>query len=311
MRFTIKQLEYFVAAGEAGSVKLAAEKIAISQPSISSAISHIESELQLQLFVRHHAQGLSLTSSGRRVLHEAKLFLKQGEGLYTLASELNNEIRGQLSVGCMITLAPMLAPQIAHSFTTENPGVTVETAEGGHEEILDMLRNVDIDMAITYDLPTQENMSFEALADLPPYVLVSAQHRLAKKSELALKELVDEPMILLDLPYSAQYFRSLFENKNLTARVSNRSRNQEVVRAMVANGYGYTIANVRPKNATAMDGRKLKAIPLTGKHKSMKIGIMTLIQERKPIILEAFEAHCRKLISARKIPGMLQEIRCS
>jgi len=81
MRFTIKQLEYFVAAGEVGSIKEAATKIAISQPSISSAISHLESELQLQLFVRHHAQGLSLTSSGRRIFNEAKLLLKQGEGL--------------------------------------------------------------------------------------------------------------------------------------------------------------------------------------------------------------------------------------
>ena len=163
-------------------------------------------------------------------------------------------------------------------------------------------------MAITYDLPTQDNMSFEALADLPPYILVSSQHPLAKKSQLALKELVDEPMILLDLPFSAQYFRSLFESKNLTAEVHGRSRNQEVVRAMVANGYGYTIANVRPKNATAMDGRRLKAIPLTGKHKPMKIGIMTLTQDRKPLIQSAFESHCRKLINDRKIPGMLPEI---
>ena len=308
MRFTIKQLEYFVAAGEAGSIKLAAEKIAISQPSISSAISHLESELQLQLFVRHHAQGLSLTSSGRRILNEAKLFLKQGEGLYVVASELNNEIRGQLSLGCMVTLAPMLVPQLAHAFTSENPGVTLQTSEGGHEDMLKMLRQVDIDVAVTYDLPAQDDMNFEALANLPPYVLVSSQHKLAKKRELNLKELAGEPMILLDLPFSTQYFNSLFESKNLTATVHARSGNQEVVRAMVANGYGYTIANVRPKSLTALDGRKLKAIKLNGKHKPMKIGIMTLKQVHKPLILEAFELHCRKLISEKKIPGMFAEI---
>ncbi|OED37552.1 LysR family transcriptional regulator [Chromatiales bacterium (ex Bugula neritina AB1)] len=307
MRFTIKQLEYFVAAGEAGSIKLAAERIAISQPSISSAISHLESELQLQLFVRHHAQGLSLTSSGRRILSEAKLFLRQGEGLYAIASELNNEVRGRLSFGCMITLAPMLAPQLAHSFTSEHPGVTLKTTEGGHEEMLRMLRQVDIDVAISYDLPIQDDMNFEALADLPPYVLVSSQHSLAKRQELSLKDLADEPMILLDLPYSSQYFSSLFESKNLAASVHARSRNQEVVRAMVANGYGYTIANVRPKNLAALDGRKLKAIRLSGRHKPMKIGIMTLNQNRKPLILMAFESHCRRLISGRKIPGMFSD----
>ena len=216
MRFTLKQLEYFVAAGETGSIKEAAEKISISQPSISSAISTLESELQLQFFVRHHAQGLTLTSSGRRMFNEAKLFLKQGEELYAIASELNNEIRGNLSLGCMITLAPMLVPQLVNDFTSENHGVTLKTSEGGHEDMLKMLRQVDIDVAITYDLPIPDDMNFESLADLAPYVLVSSQHALAKKPALSLKELADEPMILLDLPYSAQYFNDLFESKSLT-----------------------------------------------------------------------------------------------
>jgi len=184
----------------------------------------------------------------------------------------------------------------------------MQTTEGGHEEMLKMLRQVQIDVAITYDLPTQEDMNFEVLANLPPYVLVSKQHRLAQKHELTLKELSDEPMILLDLPFSTQYFNSLFESKNLNVNVHARSGNQEVVRAMVANGYGYTIANVRPKSLAALDGRKLKAIKLTGRHKPVKIGIMTLIQPHKPLLLTAFESHCRKLINERRIPGMSQEI---
>jgi len=156
MRFTIKQLEYFVATGEAGSIKLAAEKIAISQPSISSAISHLETELQVQLFVRHHAQGLSLTSSGKRIMREAKLFLRQGESLYSVASELKNEVHGRLSVGCMITLAPMVAPQLGHSFMIKTPGAELNMYECSHEELLRMLNQVEIDAAITYDLPSHD-----------------------------------------------------------------------------------------------------------------------------------------------------------
>ena len=65
MRFSLRQLEYFIAAGEAGSIPQASERINISQPSISTAISQLEQELDTQLFVRHHAQGLSLTPAGR------------------------------------------------------------------------------------------------------------------------------------------------------------------------------------------------------------------------------------------------------
>lgn len=64
MRFTFRQLEYFVATGESGSIRLASERIHVSQPSISTAISQLEREFGLTLFVRQHAQGLSLTPAG-------------------------------------------------------------------------------------------------------------------------------------------------------------------------------------------------------------------------------------------------------
>ena len=73
---------------------------------------------------------------------------------------------------------------------------------------------------------------------------------------------------------------------------------------MVANGYGFAIANVRSKSALASDGRELVSIALAGRHKPMRLGVATLAQARKPKILLAFEAHCRELISDREIPGM-------
>jgi len=97
----------------------------------------------------------------------------------------------------------------------------------------------------------------------------------------------------------------MMESKNLTPNIHASSSNPEVVRTMVANGYGYTITNVRPKNLAALDGRKLKSIALAGEHKSMKIGIMTLLQDHKPRILTAFEEHCRGMITKDHIPGML------
>ncbi len=86
MRYTLRQLGYFIAAAETGSITLASERVHISQPSISTAISHLERELGVQLFVRHHAQGLSLTPIGQIMLKEAKRLVEQAEGLYALAS---------------------------------------------------------------------------------------------------------------------------------------------------------------------------------------------------------------------------------
>ena len=70
MKFTLRQLAYFIAAAETGSITQASKRASISQPAISTAISHIERELEVQLFLRHHAQGLSLTPAGRALLRE-------------------------------------------------------------------------------------------------------------------------------------------------------------------------------------------------------------------------------------------------
>ena len=304
MRITLKQLEYFVAAGEMSSIKLAAMRIHISQPSISSAISHLERELGVQLFVRHHAQGLALTSSGKTMLREAKLMLRQAQGLYTIAGELNNEMRGRLSVGCMVTLAPMIAPELGHAFSKLHPGVMLSMIEGSHQDLLDKLRQVEIDVAICYDLQVPADIQFEPLASLPPHVLLSSNHKFARRTSIELVELAGEPMVILDLPQSREYFVSLFESKNLVPTIVARAANQEVVRTMVANNYGFTISNVRPRNLTALDGRKLVSVRLAGEHTPMQIGISTLAQERKPMILTVFEQHCRNLITDSGIPGM-------
>ncbi len=305
MRYTLRQLEYFIAAGETGSITLASERIAISQPSISTAISHLEQELGVQLFVRHHAQGLSLTPAGRKLLAEAKHLIEQAEALYAAASEATDQVRGQLSVGCMVTLAPMIMPELAHGFMAAFPSTRIRHFEANQEWLLDGLRRAEIDVALTYDLQIPEGIVFSPLASLPAHVVVSEAHPFARLSAVSLQDLAAEPLILLDLPISREYFLALFLKEGLQPKIHSRSAHQDVVRTMVANGYGYTLANVRPRSDLALDGRRVVRVRLSGEHRPMVIGTATLGNLRKSRLLEAFEAHCRSYVSDAYIPGMV------
>ncbi len=304
MRYTLKQLEYFVAAAECGSIKLAADKIRISAPSISTAIAHLEEEFGVQLFVRRHAQGLSLTRAGKQLAREARLSIRQAMSLYNIADELASEISGQLVIGCMVTLAPMIAPEIVRTFSKKHSRVELAIIEGSHEQLLEQLNCVSVDAALSYDLQFPDEVSFEPLVSLPPQVLLPAQHKLARESAIRLKQLNTEPLILLDLPYSRQYFASIFQKEGLPMSVAVRSGSQEMIRSMVANGLGYTITNVRPKTRTTLDGRKLVSIPLEGRHQPMKIGLATLHTRYQPGILNAFQQHCRDIFAGDNVPGM-------
>jgi DNA-binding transcriptional LysR family regulator len=224
-RITQRQLEYFVASGEAGSISAASERIHVSSPSISAAITHMEAELGIQLFVRHHAQGISLTAVGRQVMQEAKLILEQMTNLYTIASESLNTVRGPLRVGCLEWLAPMITPELVFGFGRAFPGVRLTQVEGNHEEMLEKLRSAEIDIALTYDLVTSDDIDFQPLAQLPPYVMVGEYHPLASLSAVSMLDLEDYPVVLLDTPWSREYFLSFFMQAGTTPNIIMRSSN--------------------------------------------------------------------------------------
>jgi DNA-binding transcriptional LysR family regulator len=142
------------------------------------------------------------------------------------------------------------------------------------------------------------------LASLPPYALFGASHPLARERTIKLSQLAALPMVLLDLPMSREYFLALFIRERLKPNIAWSSAKFEVVRSMVANGLGYTLANVRPRADVALDGRRLHRVALAGDPPPLRMGIATSKQLRKTRLAEVFERHCRELISENYIPGM-------
>ncbi len=304
MKFTFRQLGYFIAAAETGSITHASKRANISQPAISTAISHVERELGVQLFLRYHAQGLSLTPAGRALLREAKQLLKQAEGLYSAAADISHQVRGELSVGWFSTLAPIVMPELVHAFLKSFPEAQIRSVESHQEGLLQSLRRAETEIAVTYDLNISEDIAFTPLASLPPYALFGAGHPLAHERSVKIAQLAGLPMVLLDLPMSREYFRALFLRERAEPQIAWASTQQEVVRTMVANGLGYTLANVRPRSQVALDGRRVYSVPLGGDPPPMRIGTATLHQLKKTRLVEAFERHCQSLVSDREVPGM-------
>jgi len=305
VNLTLRQLSYFIAAAEAGSITAASKRASISQPAISTAVSHIERELGVQLFLRHHAQGLSLTSAGRSLLREAKQLLKQVDGLYSAAAEVSHQVRGQLAVGWFSTLAPVVMPELVQSFMTAFPGTLVVSREGHQEDLVAGLRRSEIDLAITYDLEIAADIAFAPLVALPPHAMFGEAHPLARKSSVTLAELARLPMVLLDLPMSRDYFYGLFRRERLEPTVQWSSPQPDVVRTMVANGFGYTLANVRPRAELALDGRRLYRVPLAGDPPAVRVGIATLKQQRRTRLAQVFESHATEAINDSHVPGMV------
>lgn len=261
--YTLRQLKYFVTTVHSGSVAEASRKLYIAQPSISTAIKNLEDNFGLQLFIRHHAQGVSLTPSG-------KWFYKRVQKLLQMAHEFeqnvladNDVISGKIGIGCFETVAPLILPKLIRDFKTCYPGVEINVRDGDQHELKQGLANGKFDLTLLYNHDLDNDMTVELLQTPgKPYVLLPAQHTFATRPSVSLENLADKPMILLDVLPSRKYFVSLFTKAGITPNIVFRSPSIEMVRGMVGQGFGFAMLVTRPYGEHSYDGQPLVTIEL-------------------------------------------------
>jgi DNA-binding transcriptional LysR family regulator len=298
MTFTLKHLAYFVAAAEEASVTAAARRLNVSQPSISAAIGQIEDRFGLTMFVRHHAQGLSPTPAGRRLMVEARSLLAHAEELRLGALGLATALSGELQVGCFVTFAPLVMPGLLRTFGEAYPDIRIRLHEEHLQGLVDGLRDGRFDCALTYDLGLGPDLEFQELGEVPLHALLPDGHALARDDTVSLADLAAEPMILLGLPQSREYFLSIFYSQRLEPRIAHETPSFEMVRGLVANGYGCSIMHSRPPSDLALDGRRLAYRPIREAVRPTRLGLARLGRARPTQMAAAFAAFCGEALAA-------------
>ncbi|WP_137896270.1 LysR family transcriptional regulator [Ramlibacter sp. 2FC] len=261
IHINLRQLEYFVAAARHGGAARAAEALAVSQPSISKAIADLEALWGEALFVRLHARGLELTAAGAERHRQAHALLAQAR---RLEAPRSGALAGLLRVGCLSTLAPRWLPDMLLRLRAAHPAIEVQLVEGDTEALTRMLERGTLDLALLYDLGLARGVRLEPLAELWPYALLPWGHPLARSASLSLAELAREPLVLIKLPHSREYFLSLFRQAGVTPRIVQESASLEMVRSLVANGLGVSLLTTRPARDWAYDGKRIACRRLRG-----------------------------------------------
>lgn len=262
--YTLRQLRYFVTTVESGSVAEASRKLYIAQPSISTAIKGLEESFGVQLFIRHHAQGVSLTPSGTRFYEKALELLRVAREFEQNALADNDIVAGQIDIGCFETVAPLYLPQLIAGFRALYPGVDIRIRDGEQQELVQGLTAGTFDLAFLYDHELDSTIATEPLmAPQKPYALLPEHHRFARQAQVSLRDLCLEPMILLDVQPSRTYFVSLFHELGLTPNIVFSSPSIEMVRGMVGQGFGFSLLVTRPHSECTYDGQRVVCVDIT------------------------------------------------
>jgi len=198
-----------------------------------------------------------------------------------------------LTIGCYQIFAPFVVPALVARLTKLHPDIALTLLESDQEHLIASLRRSDVEVALLYDFGLGSELSVTPLAELSPYVLLPEGHPLGLGASVSLEDLVQEPMALLDIEPSRDYFLSLFRAAGLEPTIGFRTKSLEMVRGYVGHGLGYSILATKPANNMSYDGRALVARPLTGAVPNSKLVLATLASRSlSPMALE-FAAHCR------------------
>lgn len=237
--FTLRQLAYFVAAADEGTVVGAAQRMNVAPSTLSDAVTELERQLDVQLSVRRKSRGFTLTSEGEQVVEWARGLLKSANELKTSLQSSQEELAGPVSVGAFPTISPTVLPSILADFQASYPRVHVDFLEASHDELFELLESSRLNFAIVNDTYLPENLARRKLFELTTYLLLPITHRLADAPYVAFEDVIDEDFIMLETPPSTDHALTHFAKRGLTPKVRYRTRNVELVRRLVAKELGY------------------------------------------------------------------------
>jgi flavin reductase (DIM6/NTAB) family NADH-FMN oxidoreductase RutF len=201
-----------------------------------------------------------------------------------------------LAVGCEQVLAPYIVPALVARLTKLHPEIALTLVESDHEHLIASLRRSDTEIALLYDFGLGEDLHVERLAELTPYVLLPEGHPLAAAPAVALQDLMQDSLVLLDTEPNRTYILSLFRDSGLDQpQIGYRSRSLEMVRGLVGHGLGYSLLATKPANNMTYDGRALVARPLASAVKNSALVIAVLRGRSLSAMAVEFADHCRSL----------------
>lgn len=239
----LKQLRAFCHAAQTGSISEAAEKIFLSQPTVSLQIQALERELEIVLFERRGPK-IRLTPEGEILFKLAQPLVEGMDKLHeTFAAQQGLLESGELNIAAGESTILYILPRALKRFTKDYPGIRIklQNVTGGRDG-LSRLRANEADFAVGSMLDVPDDILYKPLVTYSPALIVPLHHPLAEKQEINLKDI--SPYGLILPPPSLTTWRMVdlvFRQHELKFRTRLEAGGWEVIKKYVEMGLGISI----------------------------------------------------------------------
>lgn len=275
MPFTLRQLQYFVAVAEQGSVSRAAQSLSISQSSVTEAIKELEGDLGVELFERH-PRGLSITHKGHQFLrHATKILAGVSDARRTFLAE-GTASPGKLQLGVTSLVAGYVLSDLLARYRRAYPGVEITAIEDNGDYLEHLLVGGELDVAVMVISNLRDRMALQAeIVEVSPYRLwLPLGHHLAGADIIGVQDIAREPLIMLTVDEIEENTGKLLVALGARPHVAFRTRSVEAVRSLVATGAGIALLPDLVYRPWSLEGDRIESRDISGSLPVVQVGMV-------------------------------------
>ncbi|MBA3043084.1 MAG: LysR family transcriptional regulator [Alphaproteobacteria bacterium] len=275
MAFTLRQLQYFIAVAEQGSVTRAAQNLSISQSSVTEAIKELEGDLGVELFERH-PRGLSITHNGHQFLRHATKILGTVSDARNAFSETQENTGGTLNIGVTSLVAGYVLSDLLARYRRACPGVEVSAIEDNGSYLEHLLIGGELDVAVMVISNLRDRMALQAeILETSPYRLwLPMGHSLVSADIISIADIAREPLIMLTVDEIEENTGKLLSALGARPHVAFRTRSVEAVRSLVATGAGVALLPDLVYRPWSLEGDRIESRDVSGALPVVQVGMV-------------------------------------
>lgn len=194
---TITQLRYVIAVAEHRNFTKAAQKVFVTQPTLSMQIQKLEDELTVQIFDRVK-KPIALTAVGEKIVEQARSIVNESERIQDIVDQEKGFVGGEFKLGVIPTVMPTLLPMFLNAFIKKYPKVNLKIEELDTESLIENLEEGHLDAGIAATPLEREKISERVLYYEPFVGYLPQNHSLYGQKKITADQLDINDILLLE-----------------------------------------------------------------------------------------------------------------
>ena len=270
----LNHLNYFRVLAKLEHYTQAADKLSITQPSLSHAMSSLEKDLGTYLFEKQ-GRNIKLTKYGKIYFEYVDRALSELEKGERKLRELTNISSGTIELGYIYTLGPAFVPTLIKNFVSigENKNIKFSFGQGTTKSLIEDLKNEKFDIVLCSYVENEEDVEFIPIRREELVVIVANDHPLAKKDFITLRDVDNYPLIGFSEKSGIRpLINNLFEKVDITPNIICEVEEDNAVIGLVEINYGIAVV---PK-ISSLKNYNVKVLPIINPAHERFIYLVTL-----------------------------------